>query len=121
MTTHILVADDSASMRAMLSFTLKNAGYDVTVAVDGSEAIQLAPRCRPALMITDLNMPQVDGIQLIRSMRANPDFCHIPILMLTTESQENRKREGKDAGATGWLVKPFRPEQLLTIIKRVLG
>lgn len=121
MTMRILIADDSASVRAMLSFTLKNAGYEVSTAVDGSEALQKAPECRPALMITDLNMPRVDGLELIRCLRADPGFRHLPILMLTTESQENLKRQGKEAGATGWIVKPFKPDQLLTIIRRLLG
>ncbi|HEY9069613.1 MAG TPA: response regulator [Candidatus Ozemobacteraceae bacterium] len=121
MSTHILIADDSASMRAMLTFTLKNAGYQVTVTVDGSEALQMAPQCRPALVITDLNMPRVDGIELIRCLRADPGFRHVPILMLTTESQDNLKRAGREAGATGWIVKPFNPEQLLAVVKRVLG
>lgn len=104
----------------MVKFTLSDAGYTVIEAVDGQDALpKLAVPVH--LVITDLNMPNLDGIGLIRQVRANPACKGIPILMLTTESQETRKQEGKAAGATGWIVKPFTPQQLLAVVKRVLG
>jgi two-component system chemotaxis response regulator CheY len=116
----ILTVDDSASVRQMVKFTLCDAGYMVIEAVDGEDA--LAKLTTPVnLVITDLNMPRLDGIGLIRSLRTNPVCKGIPILMLTTESQESRKQEGKAAGATGWIVKPFTTQQLLAVVKRVLG
>ena len=116
----ILTVDDSASMRQMVRFTLSDAGYTVIEAVDGKDA--LAKMCPVVnLVITDLNMPNLDGIGLIRAVRANPAYKGIPILMLTTESQDSRKLEGKAAGATGWIVKPFATQQLLGVVKRVLG
>jgi two-component system chemotaxis response regulator CheY len=116
----ILTVDDSASVRQMVKFTLSDAGYAVIEAVDGKDA--LTKLTSPVnLVITDLNMPNLDGIGLIRSLRANPVCKGIPILMLTTESQESRKQEGKSAGATGWIVKPFTTQQLLAVVKKVLG
>ena len=116
----ILTVDDSASVRQMVKFTLSDAGYTVIEAVDGKDA--LAKLTRPVnLVITDLNMPNLDGIGLIKSLRAMPAFRFIPIIMLTTESQDSRKQEGKAAGATGWIVKPFATQQLLAVVKRVLG
>ena len=116
----ILTVDDSASVRQMVKFTLSDAGYTVIEAIDGIDA--LAKLTKPVnLVITDLNMPNLDGIGLIRKVRANPACKGIPIIMLTTESQQARKLEGKAAGATGWIVKPFAVEQLLAVVKRVLG
>lgn len=119
----ILTVDDSASVRQMVRFTLADAGYSVIEAVDGKDA--LVKLANPAnvvnLVITDLNMPNLDGIGLIRSVRANPACKGLPIVMLTTESQETRKLEGKAAGATGWIVKPFATPQLLAVVRRVLG
>ena len=116
----ILTVDDSASVRQMVKFTLVDAGYTVIEAVDGQDA--LAKLTTPVnLVITDLNMPNLDGIGLIRRLRANPACKGIPIIMLTTESQDARKQEGKAAGATGWIVKPFATQQLLAVVKRVLG
>jgi two-component system chemotaxis response regulator CheY len=116
----ILTVDDSASVRHMVKFTLCDGGYTVIEAVDGKDALDKLTK--PVnLVITDLNMPNLDGIGLIRRLRANPACKGIPILMLTTESQEARKLEGKAAGATGWIVKPFQPQQLLAVVKRVLG
>jgi two-component system chemotaxis response regulator CheY len=104
----------------MVKFTLADAGYKVIEAVDGRDA--LSKLTNPVnLVITDLNMPNLDGIGLIRQVRANPACKGIPIIMLTTESQETRKLEGKAAGATGWIVKPFATQQLLAVVKRVLG
>lgn len=116
----ILTVDDSASVRQMVKFTLSDAGYAVIEAVDGKDALAKL-RSPVNLVITDLNMPNLDGIGLIRSVRANPAYKGIPIIMLTTESQESRKQEGKAAGATGWIVKPFTTQQILAVVKRVLG
>jgi two-component system, chemotaxis family, chemotaxis protein CheY len=113
--------DDSASMRQMVAFTLKGAGYDVIEAGDGQEALSLAKSKKVNLVLTDVNMPKMDGIALIRALRGLPDYKFTPMLMLTTESAADKKQEGKAAGATGWLVKPFNPDQLLATIKKVLG
>jgi two-component system chemotaxis response regulator CheY len=116
----ILAVDDSASIRQMVKFTLSDAGYTVIEAVDGQDA--LAKLNGPVnLVITDLNMPNLDGIGLVRKVRANPACKGLPIIMLTTESQESRKQEGKAAGATGWIVKPFTKEQMLAVVKRIIG
>jgi two-component system chemotaxis response regulator CheY len=117
----ILAVDDSASMRQMVAFTLKGAGYDVIEAGDGQEALNLAKSKKVNLVLTDVNMPKMDGIALIRALRGLPDYKFTPMLMLTTESAADKKQEGKAAGATGWLVKPFNPDQLLATIKKVLG
>ncbi len=117
----ILTVDDSASMRQMVTFTLKNAGHDVTEAVDGVDALEKARQGSFQLVITDVNMPNMDGITLTRELRDLNDYKYTPILTLTTESDKNKKQEGKNAGATGWIIKPFNPEQLLLTIKKVLG
>ncbi|WDN89348.1 two-component system, chemotaxis family, chemotaxis protein CheY [Desulfosarcina sp. BuS5] len=116
----IMTADDSASIRQMVSFTLKDAGYEVVEAVDGKDALNKLNGAKVNMLITDLNMPNMDGISLIKQVRAEPEFKFIPIIMLTTESQAEKKQEGKAAGATGWIVKPFKPEQLIAVIKKVL-
>lgn len=116
----IMTADDSPSMREMVSFTLKNAGYNVVQAVDGKDALGRLTTGAVHMLITDLNMPNMDGIELIRQVRAKPAYKFIPIIMLTTESQAQKKQEGKTAGATGWIVKPFKPEQLLAVVGKVL-
>ena len=117
----IMTADDSASVRQMVSFTLKQSGYEVIEAVDGKDALQKLGGQKVDMLITDLNMPNLDGIGLIKGARAIPACKFIPIVMLTTESQDSKKQEGKAAGATGWIVKPFKPEQLLSVVKKVLG
>ncbi len=117
----VLAVDDSASIRQMVSFTLKGAGYDVIEAVDGVDALDKARGTRPDAVITDVNMPNMDGITLIRELRKLPDYKFTPMLMLTTESSVDKKAQGKSAGATGWLVKPFNPDQLLATIRRVTG
>ena len=116
----ILAVDDSASMRQMVAFTLKNAGHEVLEAADGREALEIARKTPVNLVLSDVNMPNMDGIQLIRELRALPNYRFTPILMLTTESAASRKQEGKAAGATGWIVKPFDPDQLLATVDRVL-
>jgi two-component system, chemotaxis family, chemotaxis protein CheY len=109
----ILAVDDSASMRQMVNFTLSDAGYSVIEAVDGQDGLAKLTSA-VTMVITDLNMPNLDGLGFIRNVRANPLCKGLPIIMLTTESQESRKQEGKAAGATGWIVKPFTKQQLLT-------
>ncbi|KWT85373.1 response regulator [Candidatus Magnetominusculus xianensis] len=117
----IMTVDDSASVRQMVAFTLKGAGYTVVEAVDGKDALAKLANTQINMMITDLNMPNLDGIGLIKGVRAIPAYKFIPIVMLTTESQDSKKQEGKSAGATGWIVKPFKPDQLLAVVKKVLG
>ena len=121
MTASILTVDDSVSVRMTTRIALTGAGYKVTEAVDGLDGLNKAKATRFDLVITDLNMPNMDGVSLIKSVRADQRFKFMPILMLTTESQESRKQEGRAAGATGWIVKPFNPEQLLAVIRKVLG
>jgi two-component system chemotaxis response regulator CheY len=117
----ILIVDDSPTMRQMVSFTLTGAGFEVVEAGDGQEAVgKLDGGAKPNLVITDLNMPRMDGISLIKAVRAMPAFKLTPVLMLTTESDESKKKEGQAAGATGWIVKPFNPEQMLKVIAKVL-
>ncbi|MBI5855946.1 MAG: response regulator [Nitrospirae bacterium] len=117
----ILVVDDSATMRQMVSFTLTSAGFEVVEAGDGQEAVgKLNAGAKPNLVITDLNMPKMDGITFIKAVRAMPTFKFTPVLMLTTESDESKKKEGQAAGATGWIVKPFNPEQMLKVIAKVM-
>lgn len=117
----IMTVDDSASVRQMVSFTLKQQGYQVVEACDGKDALQKLTGQKVDMIVTDLNMPNLDGIGLIKGVRANPTYKFVPIVMLTTESQDSRKQEGKAAGATGWIVKPFKPEQLLAVVKKVIG
>jgi two-component system, chemotaxis family, chemotaxis protein CheY len=119
--TKILAVDDSASMRQMVSFTLQGAGYEVVEACDGQEALNKAKQSQVDLVLSDVNMPVMDGIALIKQLRTLPNYKFTPILMLTTESAADKKTEGKAAGATGWIVKPFNPDQLLNTIKKVLG
>ena len=116
----ILAADDSPSMRDMVRMSLSSAGFEVTSAADGEEALRLAAATPFDLVLLDVNMPVRDGIEVIRALRAEPQYRHTPILMLTTENSADRKREGKTAGATGWIVKPFDPAQLIATVHRVL-
>lgn len=121
MAKRILTVDDSASIRQMVSFTLKKEGYEVIEASDGNDALAKIKGNPADLVITDLHMPNLDGIGLIKALRADSSFRFTPIIMLTTESHEGRKNEGRQAGATGWIVKPFKPEQLVAVVKRLLG
>ena len=116
----ILTVDDSASMRQMVSFTLKNAGFKVIEAVDGQDAWEKASQRDFQLVLTDQNMPRMDGITLTRNLRNNPKFKTTPILILTTESSDQMKQAGRAAGATGWLVKPFDPAKLIEVIGKVI-
>ncbi len=118
--TKILVVDDSNSIRDMVSFTLKSAGFETAEARDGLEGLTKAKSANFDLVISDVNMPNMDGITLCQELRKLPSFKFTPILMLTTESSTDMKMRGKAAGATGWLVKPFNPEKLLATIKRVV-
>jgi two-component system chemotaxis response regulator CheY len=117
----ILTVDDSSSVRQMVGFALKNAGYDVQEACDGKDALSKLNSGKVNMIITDLNMPNMDGIELIRQVRANPAYKFVPIVMLTTESQADKKQAGKSAGATGWIIKPFKPDQLVAVVKKLLG
>lgn len=117
----ILTVDDAATMRKMISFTLKGAGHEVLEACDGVEALKTLQGRRVDAVITDVNMPNMDGITLTRNLRANPLFGKTPIVLLTTESSPEKKAEGRAAGATGWIVKPFQQEQLLAVIAKVLA
>jgi two-component system, chemotaxis family, chemotaxis protein CheY len=117
----IMTVDDSASVRQMVSFTLRDAGFEVVEAIDGKDALSKLRTASVHMVITDLNMPNLDGIGLIRSIRADMTHKFTPVIMLTTESQDSKKQEGKSAGATGWIIKPFKPEQLLAVVRKVLG
>lgn len=119
---HILVVDDSSSMREMVSYTLKSAGHRVTAAQDGAEALKIAGAETEQfdLVITDINMPVMDGLTLIRELRGLKPYLYRPILVLSTESSAETKSAGKSAGATGWIVKPFDPDQLLGVVGKVL-
>ncbi len=116
----ILAVDDSASMRKMVSFTLTGAGYHVVEAVDGQDAWEKAQTHSIDLVLTDQNMPNLDGLGLTRKLREHPKFKTVPILILTTESSDQMKQLGRAAGATGWLVKPFDPGRLLEVIQKVI-
>jgi two-component system chemotaxis response regulator CheY len=116
----ILAVDDSASMRKMVSFTLTGAGYHVVEAVDGQDAFEKAQTHSIDLVLTDQNMPNMDGLSFTRKLREHPKFKTTPILILTTESSDQMKQAGRSAGATGWLVKPFDPARLIEVIQKVI-
>jgi two-component system chemotaxis response regulator CheY len=116
----ILAVDDSPSMRKMVSFTLLGAGFQVVEAVDGLDAFEKAQLQKFDLVLTDQNMPRLDGLGLTRKLREQPQFKSVPILMLTTESSDLMKQAGRAAGATGWLVKPFDPARLIEVIRKVI-
>lgn len=117
----ILCVDDSASIRQMITFALQSAGYQAETAVDGADALTKLTGQPLSLIITDLNMPNLDGISMIRQIRQRPAYAGVPIVMLTTESDETKKQEGKSAGATGWLVKPFDQARLLAVVSKLAG
>jgi two-component system, chemotaxis family, chemotaxis protein CheY len=117
----ILAVDDSMSMRQLVRATLQGAGYRIAQAANGVEALEYAKTQEaPRLVLTDVNMPEMDGLTLVRELRALPDYKHIPILVLTTESGADLKKRAKEIGATGWIVKPFSPQELLATVKRVI-
>lgn len=115
----ILTVDDSRTMRDMLSMTLGDAGYDVVQAENGAAAAEMLKDCSPDAIITDINMPVLDGFGFIEQVRADERLRAVPILVLTTESEPERKAKAREAGATGWIVKPFDPEKLLEALRRV--
>ncbi len=116
----VLAVDDSPSMRQIVASTLNSGGFDVREAADGVEAYRVAHETDAALVITDVNMPRMDGITLVSKLRELPNYKYVPILVLTTEASAETKAAGREAGATGWIVKPFDPEQLLNLIKRLI-
>jgi len=120
MSKTIMTVDDSRSVRQMVSFTLQQAGFQVMEAEDGADALRKLNGGKVNMVITDLNMPNMNGIELTRALRADADHKFVPIILLTTESQDAKKQEGRAAGATGWIVKPFNPEQLLAVVNKVL-
>ena len=121
MSKRIMIVDDSVTVRQVLRLTLTDAGYDLLEACDGEDALKVMAGQSIDMMITDLNMPKMDGIELIKQVRQRQDYRFMPIVMLTTESADEKKQAGKSAGASGWIVKPFKPEQLLKVVKMVLG
>ena len=121
MAKRVMTVDDSKTMRDMVAFTLRSAGFVVTAAEDGKQALALLATNPVDVVITDLNMPVMDGVALIRALRADARWRAVPILMLTTESDSSKKTEGRTAGATGWIVKPFNPEKLVEVVNRVCG
>ncbi len=120
MAKSVLIVDDSVTMRQMVSFTLREAGFDVIEAENGQDGLSKLAAAKVDLIVTDLNMPVMDGISFVRSARELPGARYVPILLLTTESQAEKKAEGKAAGATGWIVKPFDPPKLLAVVSKVL-
>ncbi len=121
MSKKIITVDDSASVRQMVAFTLKGAGYEVLECQDGQDALNKINGAGAHLVITDLNMPSMNGLELIKALRTKAEYKFMPIVFLTTESQADKKEAAKAAGATGWIVKPFKPDQLLAVVKKVLG
>ncbi|HEY8354966.1 MAG TPA: response regulator [Methylophilaceae bacterium] len=117
----ILAVDDSGSLRQMVTFSLQSAGYEVVQAVDGQDGLNKAREIRADLVLTDQNMPVMDGLTLIRTLRTMSSYKDVPILMLTTESSDEMKAQGKAAGANGWLVKPFDPKRLIEVVQKVIG
>jgi two-component system, chemotaxis family, chemotaxis protein CheY len=116
----IMIVDDSASMRMLLRVALDDLGYAVTEAEDGAQALEQLGDALPDLLITDINMPRLDGFGLIERLRADAGARSLPILVLTTESSDEKRQRARAAGATGWIVKPFDPDQLAAAIRRVL-
>ena len=118
----ILIVDDAASMRGLVTMTLKKSGYEVVEASDGKDALtKLSSVGKVDLIITDLNMPNMDGIELIKTLKTDMKYRFIPVIMLTTESQEAKKEEGRKAGAKAWIVKPFKPDVLVSVVKKIIG
>jgi two-component system chemotaxis response regulator CheY len=116
----IMTIDDSPSLRQMVALTLENAGYEVVEASDGRDAVAKLGGREYHLFVTDLNMPGMDGIELTRTLRSIPEYRFVPIVLLTTESNQEKKMQGKAAGATGWIVKPFQPADLLATVRKVM-
>ncbi|HVX35187.1 MAG TPA: response regulator [Hyphomicrobium sp.] len=119
MTQTILTVDDSRTMRDMLRMALAEAGFNVLQAVDGVDGLEVLQRSTPDVIVTDINMPKMDGFGLIEAVRQDSRYRKVPILVLTTESDSAKKLRAKEAGATGWIVKPFEPTKLIAAIRRV--
>ena len=117
---NILIVDDSASVRQVVGISLKQAGYDVIEGVDGKDALSKLTGQKVHLIISDVNMPNMDGISLVKAVKQMSAYKFTPIVMLTTESQDAKKREGQEAGAKAWVVKPFKPEQLLGVVQKLV-
>jgi len=117
----VMVVDDSASIRQVMSLTLSKAGYDVTEASDGADALGKLTGQKVNLIVCDVNMPNMDGITFLKSLKDKPGYKFTPVIMLTTESQETKKQEGKAAGAKAWVVKPFKPEQMLEAVSKLIA
>ena len=120
MAKNIMVVDDSASLRQVVAIALKGAGYDVTEACDGKDALSKLNGQKVHLVISDVNMPNMDGITFVKELKKNPSYKFTPVIMLTTESQEGKKKEGRAAGARAWVVKPFKPEQMLSAVAKLI-
>ena len=121
MTKTVLTIDDSASMRQMVSMTLTNAGFKVLEAVNGSDGLTKATSNAVDAILTDINMPIMNGMEFLKKFRQSPAGKGVPVVLLTTESSEDLKRQAREYGATGWIVKPFKPEQLIAVVKKVSG
>jgi two-component system chemotaxis response regulator CheY len=117
----ILIVDDSAAIRQSVSFILEQEGYEVAQAANGAEGLNRMKQDRFQMLVTDVNMPEMDGIELVRQARGLSEYKFIPMVVLTTESQDSKMSEGKAAGATGWIVKPFDAEKLLGVVRKLLG
>lgn len=117
----IMIVDDAKSMRGLISMTLQSAGYEVVEACDGQDALDKIGRHNVNMVISDLNMPNMNGIELIKSLKQDPKYKFLPIVMLTTESEDSKKKEGQMAGAKAWLVKPFKPETVLKVVQKIIG
>ena len=116
----ILIVDDSASVRQVVGISLKQAGYDVIEGVDGKDALKKLTGLKVHLIISDVNMPNMDGISMVKAIKQMPAYKFTPIVMLTPESQDAKKKEGQEAGAKAWVVKPFKPEQLLGVVQKLV-
>jgi two-component system chemotaxis response regulator CheY len=121
MTIKILAVDDSPTMRGLIGAALTNGGFEVHFAEDGIEGLEQLPEANPDLVLTDINMPRMDGFGVIEGVRNDPKYGSLPVLVLTTESGEELKARARSAGATGWIVKPFDDQRLISVINRVLG
>lgn len=117
----ILIADDAASMRGLVSMTLRSKGYEVIEAEDGIDALSKMKGSKVGLIVSDLNMPNMDGIELVKAVKAIPEYKYIPIVMLTTEGQAEKKEAGRQAGAKAWIVKPFKPDVLVDVVRKIIG
>lgn len=117
----IMIVDDAKSMRGLVSMTLQSAGYEVVEACDGQDALEKIGGQKVNMVISDLNMPNMNGIEMIKKLKQNPQYKFLPIVMLTTESEDVRKKEGQAAGAKAWIVKPFKPETVLKVVSKIIG